>query len=291
MALEAGRAVTIKGKALTTKASKTWAKDKFGEWWQKAHIPGVVVKVNSKTVKIDLGDGIMVELKKDGLATQVAGPAPTTAPPSPTAAGCGDSDNEEHRAQAAADDSDSDSDSEEEGHVESDDDEAPAAAGAGGTPPSGADFVSMTNKAGSYVVDWHKVDNIRVDARTGPRSKPAMLWPPDVKGRDEVDCFFHFFPRTNTRLFIPGEQLSLNVTGDSAKTLSVLLVGNMGGVVDDCGLRFVHKYRRPPQNTPDLGVQRIFPEKRLRFVHKYRGAPVLVHKSESTVIENTPHIS
>ena len=38
-------------------------------------------------------------------------------------------------------------------------------------------------------------------------------------------------------LFISVEQLSLNVAGDSAKTLSVL--GNMGGVVDDCGLRFV----------------------------------------------------
>ena len=50
---------------------------------------------------------------------------------------------------------------------------------------------------------------------------------------------------------ISGEQLSLNVAGDSAKTLSVL--GNMGGVVDDCGLRFVQKWRCPPQNTPDFG--------------------------------------
>ena len=32
----------------------------------------------------------------------------------------------------------------------------------------------------------------------------------------------------------------------------------MGGVLDDCRLRFVQKYRRPPQNTPDFGVQRIF---------------------------------
>ena len=50
---------------------------------------------------------------------------------------------------------------------------------------------------------------------------------------------------------ISGEQLSLNVAGDSAKTLSVL--GNMGGVLDDCGLRFVQKCRRIPQNTPDFG--------------------------------------
>ena len=50
---------------------------------------------------------------------------------------------------------------------------------------------------------------------------------------------------------ISGEQLSLNVAGDSAKTLSVL--GNMGGVLDDCGLRFVQMRRRPPQNTPDFG--------------------------------------
>ena len=40
------------------------------------------------------------------------------------------------------------------------------------------------------------------------------------------------------------ERLSLNVADDSAKTLSVL--GNMGGVLDDCGLRFVQKCRRPP---------------------------------------------
>ena len=52
-------------------------------------------------------------------------------------------------------------------------------------------------------------------------------------------------------LFISVEQLSLNVAADSAKTLSV--IGNMGGVVDDCGLRFVQMRRRPPQNTPDLG--------------------------------------
>ena len=57
-------------------------------------------------------------------------------------------------------------------------------------------------------------------------------------------------------LFISGEQLSLNVAGDSANTLSVLV--NMGGVLDDCGLRFVQMRRRPPQNTPDFGVQRIF---------------------------------
>ena len=49
---------------------------------------------------------------------------------------------------------------------------------------------------------------------------------------------------------ISGEQLSLNVADDSAKTLSVL--GNIGGVIDDCGLRFVQMWRRPPQNTPDF---------------------------------------
>ena len=56
--------------------------------------------------------------------------------------------------------------------------------------------------------------------------------------------------------FISGEQHSLNVAGDSAKTLSVL--GNMGGVADDCGLRFVQKWRRPPRNTPDFGGPTIF---------------------------------
>ena len=52
-------------------------------------------------------------------------------------------------------------------------------------------------------------------------------------------------------LFISGEQLSLNVADDSAKTLSVL--GNMGGVLDDCGLRFVQKCRRPPKKKTDFG--------------------------------------
>ena len=52
-------------------------------------------------------------------------------------------------------------------------------------------------------------------------------------------------------LFISGEQLSLIVAGDSAKTLSVL--ENMGGALDDCGLRFVQKCHSPPQNTPDFG--------------------------------------
>ena len=60
-------------------------------------------------------------------------------------------------------------------------------------------------------------------------------------------------------LFISGEQLSLIVAGDSAKTLSVL--GNMGGALDDCGLRFVQKCRRPHQNTPDFGGQTDFFEK------------------------------
>ena len=60
-------------------------------------------------------------------------------------------------------------------------------------------------------------------------------------------------------LFISGEQLSLIVAGDSAKTLSVL--GNMRGDLDDCGLRFVQKCRRPPQNTPDFGGPTDFFEK------------------------------
>ena len=47
---------------------------------------------------------------------------------------------------------------------------------------------------------------------------------------------------------ISGEQLSLNVAGDSAKILSVL--ENMWSFLDVCGLRFVQKCRRPPQNTP-----------------------------------------
>ena len=56
------------------------------------------------------------------------------------------------------------------------------------------------------------------------------------------------------------ERLSLNVADDSAKTLSVL--GNMGGALDDCRLRFVQKYRRPPQNTPAFGGPTDFSEKR-----------------------------
>ena len=56
-----------------------------------------------------------------------------------------------------------------------------------------------------------------------------------------------------------GERLSLNVAGDLAQTLSVL--GNMGGVLDDCGLRFVQMRRRLPQNTPDFGGPKINFEK------------------------------
>ena len=83
----------------------------------------------------------------------------------------GDSDSEGHRAQAAAaaDDGDSDSDddpdseSDQEGDAEPDD-EAPAAAaaaGGGGAAPPSLDSVTMTNKAGSYPVEWNKVKNIR----------------------------------------------------------------------------------------------------------------------------------
>ena len=57
-------------------------------------------------------------------------------------------------------------------------------------------------------------------------------------------------------LFISEEQLSLNVADDSAYILSGL--GNMGGVVDDCGLRFVQIWRRLPQNTPDFGGPKSF---------------------------------
>ena len=63
-----------------------------------------------------------------------------------------------------------------------------------------------------------------------------------------LECCSFFF-------FISGEQPSLNVAGDSAETLSVL--GNMGGAVDDCGLRFLQMCP-PPSNTPGFGVQRIF---------------------------------
>ena len=49
-------------------------------------------------------------------------------------------------------------------------------------------------------------------------------------------------------LFISVEQLSLNVAGDSAKTLSVL--GNMGDALADCLLRFLQMCRRPPQKYP-----------------------------------------
>ena len=70
-------------------------------------------------------------------------------------------------------------------------------------------------------------------------------------------CTIRVGPGQNGQiLFISVEQLSLNVADDSAQTLSVL--GNMGGFVDDCRLRFVQKCRLPPQNTPDFGVQRIF---------------------------------
>jgi len=44
--------------------------------------------------------------------------------------------------------------------------------------------------------------------------------------------------------FESGEQLSLDVAGDSAKTLSFL--GNLEGAVDDYDLRHVQRWRRNP---------------------------------------------
>ena len=67
-----------------------------------------------------------------------------------------------------------------------------------------------------------------------------------VKGRSwpPLNMAFAFF-------VISGEQLPLNVAGDSAKTLSVL--ENMGGVLDGCGLRFVQIRRRPLKIPPISG--------------------------------------
>ena len=62
MALQVGGTIPIKGKVLTTKGPKAWAQEKFGEWWQLANIEGTVTKASSKTVKIDLGDSVTVEL-------------------------------------------------------------------------------------------------------------------------------------------------------------------------------------------------------------------------------------
>ena len=64
----------------------------------------------------------------------------------------------------------------------------------------------------------------------------------------------------------------------------------MGGALDDCRLRFVQKYRRPPQNTPAFGGPTDFPVGP-QIGGILGGAPVLLHKSESIFIENTPHIS
>ena len=85
--------------------------------------------------------------------------------------------------------------------------------------------------------------------------KPSTPWAP---------VFFDFLVRSyngqnGTILFISGEQLSLNVVGDSAKTLSVL--ENIGGAVDDCGLRFFRDGGAPLKIPPISGVQRIFFEK------------------------------
>ena len=71
MALGAEGIITIKGKALTTKVSQAWALSKSGKAWKKANIAGSVIKVNSKTLRADLGDGFTAEVKKS--ATPVAG--------------------------------------------------------------------------------------------------------------------------------------------------------------------------------------------------------------------------
>ena len=56
---------------------------------------------------------------------------------------------------------------------------------------------------------------------------------------DRARCLRVGLGQNGQILFISVEQLSLNVADDSAKTLSVL--ENMGGFLDDCGLRFVQK--------------------------------------------------
>ena len=84
---------------------------------------------------------------------------------------------------------------------------------------------------------------------------------------------------------ISGEQPSLNVAGDSAQTLSVL--GNMGGVVDDCGLRFVQMWRRPPKNTPDFGGPADF----FRKITEKAALPKSYQIDELTSQTLQPHIS
>ena len=89
-------------------------------------------------------------------------------------------------------------------------------------------------------------------------------------------------------LFISGEQLSLIVAGDSAKTLSVL--GNMGDFLDDCGLRFVQKCRRPPQNTPDLGSPKKI-KNQFRKIHGHVTLPKSYQIDELTSQTLQSHVS
>ena len=99
--------------------------------------------------------------------------------------------------------------------------------------------------------------NKRTDKRhiKGPRAgTPLALGNPELARSLRVGL-----GQNGQKGFISGEQIFLNVAGDSAKTLSVL--ENMGDALDDCRLRFVQKCRRPPQNTPDFGGPTDFFEK------------------------------
>ena len=77
--------------------------------------------------------------------------------------------------------------------------------------------------------------------RNGLKSPyPSGVWAKVLKGRSWPPLRMLFLISATS-----GEQLSLNVADDSAKTLSVL--GNMGDFLDDCRLRFLQMCRRPPQ--------------------------------------------
>ena len=86
-------------------------------------------------------------------------------------------------------------------------------------------------------------------------------------------------------LFISEEQLSFNVAGDSAKTLSVL--ENMGDVLDDKGLRFVQIWRRPPQNTPDFWGPTDFS----KYYRKRTPTEIIPNRDELTSQTLQSHVS
>jgi len=70
-----------------------------------------------------------------------------------------------------------------------------------------------------FDVRWSKHQAVRVDARTQPKLQPSMIWTPSETGREPVDYFFKFFPRSIIADVVKnGEKLRMRHAKDKNKS-------------------------------------------------------------------------